>query len=404
MNKASKTCHLIGVCVLLAQASDTCSSERLLDASIAARAEYNDNIFLVNEPEGSVAGIVVTPAISGIIKEKNWETSINARLAIQKYSEHDLDSNDQFFNLLGRYLTQRNIFSLNIHYDLTSSLSTTSEDFGLSRTRIKRKTQSVSPVYTHLLTERSRLVFSYIYTDVDFLDAVNTNFTPFITQTGVASLQYALTEKDNLSISLQGVDYVSKDELVTYQLFTTNFGINYTFSETLSSNFQIGVSRQSTTNLRTEIVDFSGQVITLTREVDATNRALVFNIGLTQSLESGSIGANISRNDSTNSFGGLNLTNRFALNYVERISELWRYDINGSYTDVTSVASGFGNIGYDTFSFEAVARYSISSNWEFSTSYRYILRKFKSDTSDNAPHSNRIYVKLSYNFPSLSTF
>ena len=404
MNKASKIWRLFGFCLLITQTTLSYSVEMLLDADVAARVEHNDNIFLVSDPEDSVTGIIITPSLSGIIRERNWETRLHASLGIQKYSDHDLDSNDQFFDLSGRYQAQRNIFSLNISHNLTSSLSTVSDDFGLSRTRIKRKTQSISPTYTRLITERLSSSFSYIYSDVDFIDAEGTNFTPYITQTGVVSLQYALTEKDDLSFILQAVDYESKNKLVTYQLFTTNIGIDHSFSRTLSSNFQIGVSRQSTTSLRTVTEDFFGGIIILTREIDAKNRGLVFNIGLTQILETGSINANISRNDTTNSFGGLNVTNAIALNYTKRLSELWQYDINGRYSDITSISSGSSSTDRDIFSFEAIARYSISAHWEFSASYRYLLRKFKSDTSSNAPHSNRIFVGLSYNFPSLSTF
>ena len=59
----------------------------------------------------------------------------------------------------------------------------------------------------------------------------------------------------------------------------------------------------------------------------------------------------------------------------------------------------------DVLFFETVAYYTINRNWNFNASYRYVQRKFKSDVSDDrAPHSNRIYLGLTYNFPSLSTF
>ena len=393
------------VSVLLAQASNTYSVERRLDASVSARVEHNDNIFLVENPEGSVTGITITPSLTGIIKEQNWETRMRAKLGINKYSEHDLDSNDQYFNLFGSYQEQRDIFSLDINHDIISSLTFSSVDIGLGRKRIKRKTQSVSPVYTRLLTERLTSTFSYIYSDVDFLDAENTQYTPYIIQTGTASLRYSLTQRDSVSFTLRAVDYESKNKLTSYQLFVTNIGIAHQFTETLSSNFQIGVSRQNTTNLRTQTEDFFGEIITLTREIDSENRGLVYNAGLTQSLETGSINANISRNDTTNSFGGLDVTNRITLGYDNRINELWRYDIDGSFSDVTQVTTGAGVNDRDMFSFNALARYSINLNWNFTASYQYLLRKFKSDASnDRAPHSNRIFIGLSYNFPPYSTF
>ena len=386
--------------------SNAHSKEYLLEADIDVRAEYNDNIFLTNLPHDSTKGIFVTPALSGIIKEENWEGELRARIRAERYSDDDLNGNDQLFDLTGRYLAERNIFSLNITHYLDSNLSSASSDFGtVIGRRVNRKTQSVAPQYTRLLTERSVLQITYAYTDVDFLEAENTGFTPYITETGLGSYIYDLTERDKLTISLTAIDYTSKNELVTYQLFLSRFGIAHEFSKTLSADFLIGVSRRNTTNLQTQSFDFFGQPITLTQEIDSKSRGLVYDAGITQLLESGQIEGRLSRNDTTDSFGGLNEVNRLTINYTDKISELWRYRINGRFEDITAVGASSRRNDRDLFFFESVAYYSISKNWGVNASYRYVLRKYKSDTSNNrAPHSNRIYVGLTYNFPSLSTF
>ena len=218
-------------------------------------------------------------------------------------------------------------------------------------------------------------------------------------------MQYNLTEKDTLSLSLQAVDYESSDKLVTYQLFVSRFSIDHAFSETLSSNFQIGVSRQSSTSLITEEFDFFGNIIIRAQEIDAENRGLVLNAGITQLLEKGSVNGRISRDNTTNSFGGLDEINKFEVSHINKLSALWRYNVNGSYSEVTSISSSSSTIDRNILSLEAVASYSINANWRFSASYRYLQRRFKSDTSGNkAPHSNRVFVSLTYNLPSLSTF
>jgi len=71
-----------------------------------------------------------------------------------------------------------------VNYDLASNLNSTSTDFGVVGRRIDTKNQSFTPQYTRLLTERSVLVFSYTYRDVDYLEAENTGFTPYITESG----------------------------------------------------------------------------------------------------------------------------------------------------------------------------------------------------------------------------
>jgi hypothetical protein len=381
------------------------SSEQSLEADVSARAEYNDNIFLTDQEHDAVTGLIITPSIAGVIKEAHWEAKLAASLRINQYSDNNLDSNDQYFDLTGRYIAERNIFSLNVNHDLDSNLSSTSTDFGIVGRRINRKMQSITPQYTRLLTERAALVLSYTYSDVDFLDAEDTGFTPYVTESISGSFIYDLTEKDKLTLSLTAIDYRSRNDLVTYQLFVSRAGVDHKFTETLSGDFSLGVSRRNSTNRQTQTFDFFGRPITVTQVFDAKNRGLVYDAGIKNLFESGQIEGRISRDDTTDSFGGLNEVNRLNLIYTNRVSELWRYKISGRYDDITSISSGSIRTDRDIFFFESVAYYSITSKWNVNASYRYIARKFKSDTSDNrAPHSNRIYLGLTYNFPSLSTF
>ena len=405
MSVSSYICRVLGVCVVLIQSLNAYSSERLLEANIEAGAEINDNIFLTSLPHNTVKGVIVAPSLIGVMKEENWEARLKARIKSYNYSDKSLDSNDQYFNLTGRYLADRNIFSLNVNHDLASSLSATSSDFGLVARRVNTKRQSISPQYTRLLTERFVLSLSYTYTDVDFLEADNTAFTPYVTETGSGSLIYDLTEKDKLTVSLTATDYTSHNKLVTYQLFMSRVGVEHNFSETLLTDFQIGVSRRSSTNLQTQSFDFFGQPITITQEVDAKDRGLVLNVGFTQLFETGQMTGRISRDNTANSLGGLDRVDRFKVNYSDKLSALWRYNVSARIENYTSISSVSRNSDREVFFFDMEGYYSITRNWKLNASYTYALRRFKGDASDaKAPYSNRVYVGLTYNFPSLSTF
>lgn len=405
MIKSSNACGAICVCFVFFYTTIAYSKEYSLEADVDARVEYNSNIFLTSQPHDATKGIIITPSLSGIIKERHWQAVLNARIQSQNYSDDNLDGNDQYLSLTGQYGAERNIFSLNARYDLASNLNSTSSDFGTVARRVNTKTQSITPRYTRLLTERSALTLSYAYTDVDFLEAENTGYTPYITETGSGSLIYDLTEKDKLTFSLQAVDYESKNDLVTYLMFISRFGIDHKFSQTLSTDFLVGVSRQKSTNLTTQTFDFFGNVIVLTQEIDAKNRGLVLDAGIKKLLERGSIDGRLSRDNTTDSFGGLNQVDSLKINYSENLSSLWRYRVSARIEDVTSISANNRSSDRDLLFFDTVVSYSISSKWNANASYRYVQRKYKSDTSDNrAPHSNRIYVGLTYNFPSLSTF
>ncbi len=405
MFKVSNTYEAICVCFVLFYASSTYSKEYLLETDVDVRAEYNDNILLTSLPHDSVTGLIVMPTIKGVIKESHWQADVAARLRSNNYSNSSLNSNDKYFDLTGNYNAERSIVSLNANYDLDSSLSSTSVDFGITGFRINRKQQSVTPQYIRLMTERLFLTLSYSYTDVEYLDAVNTGFRPYVTQSGTGSLVYQLSEKDKLTFSLTAVDYVSKDNLLTYQLFMPRFGIEHEFSETFSLNFLLGTSKRNSTNLSTQSFDFFGQSITLTREVDFTDRGFVLDAGLTKKLESGDLTGNISRDNTTNSFGGVNEVDRFKVRYGNNVTELLGFSLSGRYEAYNAVGSSVRNTDRKILFFNFIVRYSVTRNWGVNVSYRYIQRRFKSDTStDTAPYSNRIYVGLTYNLPALSTF
>ncbi|MCK4674907.1 MAG: hypothetical protein KAT61_03260, partial [Gammaproteobacteria bacterium] len=166
--KDSDTYRILGVCIALFLSLNAYSYEASLEADIDTRAEYNDNIFLTAQEHDSVTGLIITPSLSGIIKEKHWQAKLDAMLKSQSYSDHSLDGNDQFFSLTGRYNEERNVFSLNVTHDLGSNLNSISTDFGIAGRRINTTRQSVTPQYTRLITERLVLSLSYAYTDVDF--------------------------------------------------------------------------------------------------------------------------------------------------------------------------------------------------------------------------------------------
>ena len=388
------------------QASKVSAREWLVRADIDARAEYNDNIFLTPLPHDSVNGLILTPSIKGVVKEAHWQADLAARLRSNNYSDTNLNSNDKYFDLTGKYNAERNIFSLNVNYDLDSNLNATSPDFGIVvGRRVKRKNQNFTPSYSRLVSERLFMTLSYTYADVDYIDAENTGYVPYRTQSGYLSFVYNLTEKDRFTFSLSAVDYKSKDEFRTYQLYMPRLGIEHDLSSTLLMSFSAGTSRRNSTNLSTTSFDFFGQPIPITREIDATDKGFVLDATVVKKHETGSYTGSLVRDNTTSSFGGLNQVDRLKVGYNARVTELWRYNLNGRYEDYTAISSGTRNTDRKVLFLEGATRYTLSRHWDFNLSYRFVQRRFKNDTSDNrAPYSNRIYASLTYNFPELSTF
>ena len=395
----------LGFFLFLMHPAVASSSEKLLETSITTRAEYNDNIFLTTLPHGNVSSVVITPSLSGIIKEQHWQVKLNSKLRINKYSNQKLDSNERLFDLTGQHSADRNVFSINMKHDLISSVRSTSTDFAISSERIEHITQSVTPQYTRFLTERLVLTLSYSYSDTGYLDLEDVRFIASYTESGSAALRYNLSERNQLSINFQAVDYTRKDKLGDIQLLDINIGFNHQLSETLSVDLSVGASRRNSTNLQTTILDFFGTTILVPQEMNTKTRGNVFNFGVTQSLETGSFGARISRNTTTNSFGGVDERDKFLINHDEKFSSLWRYSTAVSYEDITSVSVATTSTDREVLFLEARAYYALTRNWKVSMSYRYSQRKFKNLSSgESTADSNRLHLGLAYNLPTLSTF
>lgn len=389
----------------LLQISDVDAVQYAIESDIAARTEYNDNIFLTSQPHDSVYLLSIIPSAKMVMREKHWEAFLNGTLRSNNYSESNLDNDNIYLDTSGSYTMERNIYSLTGQYNKVANITAESTDFGVTGELINRKLWSIVPQYQRLLTERLVFSTSFNHTDVEYIDAEDTGYVSYNTDVLSASIVYDLAENDKINFILQATDYLSKDEAFEYQLFITQLGVEHNFSELWSVSLSVGGSRKNTTNRITQTFDFFGQPITLTEVVNFTDRGYVLDAGFERRMETGAFTGGVSRNFVPNSFGGLNLVDTLQFNYQRKLSSLWRCNINTRYENIEAESIIERSTDREVLFFEPRIFYTIDQHWTAIASYRYIQRKFRSDTSDDrAPHSNRIYIGISYNFPDISTF
>ena len=131
----------------------------------------------------------------------------------------------------------------------------------------------------------------------------------------------------------------------------------------------------------------------------------MINAGIGKKYETSALVARVSRDNTTNSFGGLNQVDRYVVGYNEKLSSLWRYRMGTSFSDITGISAGTQGTDRQVYDFQTAVFYSFYKNWRLSASYSYLVRRFKSDVSDTrAPSSNKVYIGLTYNFLPYSTF
>jgi len=234
------------------------------------------------------------------MRDQHWSGEFIARLRNHEYSDHSLDTTDKLFNVTSRYSAERNIFALNANYDFTSNLSSDSSNFAVVGRRVDQETQSISPQYTRLLTERLALIMGYTYTDVNYSKSKTTGFTDYTSNTGSGTFLYDLTEKDKLTFSFTAVDYSSSGDVISgnvingseikYKLYVSRIGLDHQFSETLSADVSVGGSRRKTTNKLTVTSDFFGTPVTRKLKSSSKSRGAVYDAGITKIFELSKIG------------------------------------------------------------------------------------------------------------------
>lgn len=374
-----------------------------LESDVSARAEYHDNIFLTTVPHDSVYGLVVTPQISLVAKEPDWETSLNTKFIGNRYSDSNLNSNDLFFVLDSSLRQEINTLSLSVVYNRDSSLNSESSDFGITGKRVKSRLMRLSPGYQLDLTERTRLSLSLSRTEVDYEDNDGTGFLPYTLSSASSRLFYVYSATKTLTFDLQYTDYESDDGAFQYQLEVVQVGLQQQFDELWSFNGSIGASRRSSTNETTQSIDFFGQPVTLVQVNDFTSSGVVLDARISRKLETGDVIFSLSRSNTANSFGGLNEVNTAKLSYSEKWSELWRHTLSLRYDDVNAVSIGVRTTDRTALFAEARVMRQFSREWNMNVSYRYATRKFATGSVSNAD-SNRLFLGLTYNFPDISTF
>jgi len=385
--------------------ADAVSVQYSVKSDITADTRYNDNVFLTTLQHDSVSSLSIAPSVKIDVKDINWESYLNGRVKDNKYSDKNFDSTDEYLDLSGKYTQEKNIYTLSGAYDKDSNLNIESTDFGVTGKRVNRNRKNLAPQFQRLLSERLVLSVGYDHTDVDYTDAIGTAYVPYGSDTVNGSLIYGVTENDKISILLQAIDYASKNDAYKYKLSVAKIGIDHKISEIWASNFSIGTSRRSSTNRSVLTYDFFGQPIVLTQVSDFTDRGFVLDAGLTETLETGSLNAVISRNDVTNSYGGLNEVSSFRFKYNRNLSVLWRYDISVRYEKIRTVSGVQRSTDRDALFFVPQVSYKIDRDWRAIASYQYIQQRYRIDSSDNrTADSNMIYIGMTYSFPDISTF
>ena len=219
--------------------------QKQINASIAVREMYDDNIYLGSTMEIDDFITLIRPEVNIDVKTERMDFRGGIALNVQRYAnESQLNTTDQIYTLTTRFLSSERLnLGLDGRYIKDTTLETELTETGIGLIRTIRKNYSFSPSATYTLSERDSLTITSFYTRTNYQSPDYSDYWV----SGVNLNYKHLLSSERLSLIGQaGYNYVKFNPSESiyeghYHNCQIYGGINYLFSETITMNFLMGL-------------------------------------------------------------------------------------------------------------------------------------------------------------------
>ncbi|MBU1691488.1 MAG: outer membrane beta-barrel protein [Gammaproteobacteria bacterium] len=421
MRKALFFC-VVPLCLALSDA--VVAAEWSIEPSVSLREEYNDNIRFTASPHPGVWQSRLSPGLRMSSKTEVAEVSGLAQLNIIQFAGDPQvkNRNDQVFSLLTRFQSERNTWAINASYKQDSTADERNTT-GVAQSFTQRSSLSLSPSWTRTLTERSSLTLNYSYQEMKY-DAHTNNLNEYTSQQVGGTLQYQLSERDQVSLSVNHlvVEYSPISNLlangtilsIAPPILSLGSGTDILVNESGTSNVQAGVTRQFSETLRGSLSlgrrstvsnvshactsCFTGggvPINTFTNETSTSGYS--FSATLEKTFDAARVSGFASR-DANASGSGLVETDKFGVSLSRSLTEKLTGSFDATayrtkYIDATAPGSRY-------YTFEPKLNWRLTEWWTLDAGYRYA--RSESDAVTNATTANLVYLNLAYNWPKMA--
>jgi hypothetical protein len=366
------------------------AAEWSMEPKISLRTGYNDNIRLTARDHDSVWETALTPSVKFAVAQENQGLSGDARISVRRFTggsgreDNDfLDREDYHLGTDAWYNTERDSLKANLDYTRDSTLDSELDLTGnVVDDRVTRERFTLGPSWTRVLTELTRLELTYQYSNVDYDD--DPGFADLISydyHVASASLMRQFTPRVLATLSAGYSNYLPENDFDS-DTISLQVGLTRNFSETLVASILAG-QRRTTSDSRngTEI------------ETDAP----VFSASITKTLETGSLGASLSRSSFPAAEGELLDSTRAVLTGSHKFSETLSSSLRIEYTENETIVNPDFVLTQDADEFFRVTpkiTWRWAREWSVSGEYQYVRNEDAGATSEAT--RNAVYVTLSY--------
>jgi len=453
MRKATFFCTVL-FCLISSDA--VVAAEWSIEPSISLREEYNDNIRFTTSPHPGVWQTTLSPSVKLSSKTEVSEVSGSAQININRFTgEQGLNQNDQLFSLLTSLQSERNTWAMNAAYKQDSTAESERIATGVVQVRTQRSLLSLNPSWTRTLTERSSFRLDYNYQDVKYAEHINLN--DYTYQQAGGTLQYQLSERDQVSLAanysitdyapvlrlypsvvpLYG--YVGLDPAHPF-LYATGLGgtdtiaqkvntsgvqasATHMFSETLRGDLSVGYrttvieANHSCNGFLGYISPYTGTSCTgsvsipsypipitaITFTDKSRGNGYSFSANLEKTFDAAKVRGFASR-ETNPSGSGLVETDKFGVSLNKSLTE----NLTGA-VDAISYHTKYISLAYPGsryYTVEPRLNWRFTEWWTLDAGYRYARYEpesvANSTTVANAITSNVVYLNLTYNWPKMA--
>ena len=431
--------------------------------SVRVASQYDENIQLTIQPHKSTSGSTVSPKLNLGVRSDIWELNGSAEYEHKKYSDAELDTNNQYFNLGSSYRTERNTWQLSGSSVKSSVLANQKIYAGIdqyldrvyqgvlsqywgnlysiptpiavnAQTHRNQELRSISPSWVWAMDERKQVQLSYQYSSTSYVNGSSVGLSDNSTRGVSARLSNQLdatnqvffsagysvyrapsvahaTEIDKRSIYLAEAIYpkllASESKSASYQV-----GISHTFSETLSGGVSGGAwktSAERSVQTCLQPGSFDDYLLSVTPAClvagdtvmqKSRTTSFIFSGNLEKNFESTRANASLSRTFNPSSAGDQAQTDTLNLAYSHIITEKLTGNYSVTASKYSSEVGGISGFNYNLYQISPRLDWRWTPEVLVNMAYGYARTKRSWEPEPVA--SNSIYISLTYQWPRFS--
>lgn len=382
------------------------AAEWSVQPSARVGEEYSDNPLLTVLPHNSTHGSMLSPKLDFDISSDIWQVKGSMEAVQKRFSNNNsgLNIDDQIYNLMGSYNTERSTWQLAGSSSKSSTIAQeqVNPDTGAVDFPVVYNTHSITPSWTWAVDELTQLQLAYSFTNFSYVDGQVVGLYDYSARTLSTQITRQTSPNDQVFFSVGYSIFNVPSTAFESKATTYQAGITRQFSETLSGTLTAGTrhaaDEQDVLVCRVSLGPFC--YLTAAETQIAKQTSSVFNGSLKKRYETTSLTFTLGRSFDPSGLGGQVRTDSQELS----LSRNFTSRLNGYF----SVA----NYGYrsETGNLPGIDRhyytYAPGLKWmwteELSADVSYRYRHIKRANEGNPATSNSVYLILRYTWPQTS--